>query len=294
MTTRRDVEAVLDEFLGEGSNTVPDLVIEATLAEISHTGQTSAWHLPWWPQRLDRRLRLAVAVGGLAAAVFASHYVAGPAWLPSMGGPGATASPSPTPTASPPPAPSPSPSPTLVQVTGATFDLPFTVHIPSDWTVDARSDIFSAFRPAGGDPRVPAAGIDLILVSNVYRDPCDPGAGMLDPPIGSQVADLTGFLFGIEAMNASGPEPVTISGSTGVAFNEDFRPSASCDRLALWETTREPYLVYGDEPKRFMVVDIGGQRVVVVIVATKSAWEDAVVEGQAILGTLRFEGEGSP
>jgi dipeptidyl aminopeptidase/acylaminoacyl peptidase len=86
MTDQRELDRILGAFFVEGTNELPDRVINAALEQIDHTPQRHAVRMPWRLPRMNMYTRLAaaailglVAVGGsLYLAGLRQHQVIGP------------------------------------------------------------------------------------------------------------------------------------------------------------------------------------------------------------------------
>jgi hypothetical protein len=79
-------------------------------------------------------------------------------------------------------------------------------------------DRFAVMGPNGADP--PAGyGIGFWTAHNVYVDPLDYEAGVLDPPLGPHVGDLVEALVEHDGWTTSVPEPTVVDGYPGQALN---------------------------------------------------------------------------
>ena len=105
MTSQSEVELVLDRYLADGVEQVPDRVIDAALRDIEYTHQRRALRVPW---RFDEMPVFKLALAG--AAVLAVLVVGG-LFLNRGPGPMVGAPPAATATAPPPDAPTASPAP---------------------------------------------------------------------------------------------------------------------------------------------------------------------------------------
>ena len=47
MTHIPDIEPILDSWLAEGTDVLPDRSVEAVLHTVERTSQRSAWRVPW-------------------------------------------------------------------------------------------------------------------------------------------------------------------------------------------------------------------------------------------------------
>lgn len=214
-----------------------------------------------------------------------------------------------------PPSSSPSPSPSRAagnpaltprSVTSTAFPVRVSLTVPGSWTQSADTpEMFSIYWPATFRPEIPLVGIGVMVVTNAYRDICDPDQGLLDPPLGSEVQDVVDFLLAAEPLHATVVDPdVQLGGTpgmTGIALEEAFAPVRitgsgpnllveECqDPMALWPINGEPYGNFASERSRFYVIGDGTRRFVVQILATDGIWQTQLSTAEAALQTLRFE-----
>ena len=145
--TTPDIEPILDSWLGEGTDVLPDRSVEVVLRTVERTSQRSAWRVPWREHDMNGSSRL-VAVAG--AAIIVVLVVGGLVYLggsqgPSVGGgggPAPTQAPTPTPTPPAPPALTPTRVPTADELLDTakwtTYDSArygFSIAHPADWSV---------------------------------------------------------------------------------------------------------------------------------------------------------------
>ena len=104
MTDPIDIEPILDDWLGVGSDILPDRSVDAVLRTVRQTTQRGAWRAPWRTTYMHNIPRLAVA-GATVVAVLA---VGG---LLLRGSPSATGGAGHGPVQSVPPTPSGTPAP---------------------------------------------------------------------------------------------------------------------------------------------------------------------------------------
>jgi hypothetical protein len=93
--TKPDIEQVLDHWLGDGRDILPDRSVEAVLRTIERTSQRSASRVPWRIRTVDRNPPRSMMAG---AAVIVVIAVGGLLWLSGSGAPSIGA---PTPSAGP-------------------------------------------------------------------------------------------------------------------------------------------------------------------------------------------------
>jgi hypothetical protein len=134
---RSEVELVLDRYLSDGPERVPDRVIDAALDTIDDTQQRRAMRVPWRFNDMGSTLKVAVA-GAAIVAVLAvgAVYLGGSKPTANVGGPGPTPSPS-APSITP-ESPSPSASIALTDTSNwVSFRSPrywYDIAHPQSWT----------------------------------------------------------------------------------------------------------------------------------------------------------------
>ena len=77
MTAKTDFDRVLDAFLAEGPETIPDRVIDEALSEINRTPQRPAIRLPRSVSRMPASLRLLAVAAVIATATGIAFTLAG-------------------------------------------------------------------------------------------------------------------------------------------------------------------------------------------------------------------------
>ncbi|HEY8168543.1 MAG TPA: hypothetical protein VIF84_07505 [Candidatus Limnocylindrales bacterium] len=147
MTHIPDIEPILDSWLAEGTDVLPDRSVEAVLRTVDRTSQRRAWGLPWREVDMNGSSRLAALAG---AAIVVVLVVGGLVYLGGSQGPsvGAGGGPAPTPTSTPTPSTTPASIPTPTRVptadefldtaTWTTYDSArygFSIAHPADWRV---------------------------------------------------------------------------------------------------------------------------------------------------------------
>jgi hypothetical protein len=133
--TKPDIEHLLDHWLGDGIDVLPDRSVDAVLRTLEHTSQRSAWRVPWRTPTMNGNSRLGLLAGAAVIVVFVVggfFYLGGPGG-PSVGGGGVQA-PSPTPTASATPAPSVSPTAAATWTTYHSDRYGFDIGQPPGWS----------------------------------------------------------------------------------------------------------------------------------------------------------------
>ena len=113
--TTPDIEPILDRWLGEGTDVLPDRSVGAVLRTIEHTSQRRAFGAQWRFPTMNGNSRLALLAGAAVIAVFVGGlFIVRGSQRPSVGGSAlpSAASASPGPTTARTAAPTPSPSDT--------------------------------------------------------------------------------------------------------------------------------------------------------------------------------------
>ena len=296
MTSHRDPERIVRSWLSEGPERLPDRYLDAALDEISTTNQRRSL-LPTWrvfEMNLFAKLGAGVAAVALIAAI-------GWSMLASSNGtqPGGVQTPSPTPTASPTVRPTTTPAP-IVQGATATFpvhfSVPFTYAAPSNWTFSADStaqfdliDETQAVLPG-------YYGISAYSQFHLYKDPCRPSAGFINPTaesslspaqVAAQVAKWKGFQM-------TSPTPVAVGGANGVALDFHYiLDAAACDNAGQLQTLEANKgnvdMYYADKMQtRYVILDVGGKTLLLEVWAYQTPMDDRMPALQRILDSLHF------
>jgi hypothetical protein len=77
MTAQLELERILDEFLGEGTDELSDHVLEAALGDVTHTQQRRAWRVPRRFSDMPTPVRLLAVAAVLAAALGGAFILGG-------------------------------------------------------------------------------------------------------------------------------------------------------------------------------------------------------------------------
>lgn len=171
MTRRTETELVLDRYLADGAERVPDRVIDAALDEIDGTPQRRVpsvpWAIPAWPPFL----KPALAGAGLAVAVAVAL-----GWSLLEGRPGgsvgATPGPTPSPSASP-------PAPVTQRFTSPLYG--YSVEAPQGWRFEPATKPWTPVEGQFGE-----APMDFV-VSGDEQIALRAGSGLM--PAGAAVDD---------------------------------------------------------------------------------------------------------
>jgi hypothetical protein len=182
MTSRSDIERVLDRYLAEGAEQVPDRVIDGALDQIDHIPQRRALRVPWRFHEMPSFLKPALAGAAVVAALVVGGMFLNRGPTDTAGGPPIA---TPSPSASVPASASPSASASLA-LTDTSNWVPFTsdlygyevAHPPAwvaqpatrDWSLEADrtdwvgfdvADRFRGSAEGGLDTLVTAFAVDV-------------------------------------------------------------------------------------------------------------------------------------
>jgi hypothetical protein len=286
-----DFDRTARTWLEDGPSQLSDRVLQAALDEIHVTRQRRSWG----PARRFRAMNNAMKLA-IAAAAVAVVAVAGFSLIPGdrQGSPSATPSPSSSPSASP---------------------VSFDGHIqgalePGAYALDYHAPVRITFTvPAGWEKlSVPTtvwgSGSDtrlgFVTVDNVFMDPCSSSLGVHDPPVGPTVDDLATELGDVPGLEATTPTDVTLGGFAG--------KQVDLTALASWESCEGdgPLLVRvndgrldlpapdPNEDSRWWILDVEGQRLVIVQAARAGATAADRAELEAIVDSIRLSVEPGP
>jgi hypothetical protein len=150
------------------------------------------------------------------------------------------------------------------------------------WTPEEGSDVAAIFQ---GSPE-PADGRVIIFVTpdNVYADPCDLGAGLLEPQLGPTVADLATALAGQPNSEATEPVDVTISGYSGVYM--EYTNTGECGVLYRWPSEFGNREALNGERDQVWILDVDGVRLVIDAASFSATEETDLAEMRTIIESL--------
>lgn len=264
MTGQRDGDLLVRSWLQDGVTALPDRVIDAVLDELPAVPQRrSRLALPAlsWPRLSRVDLALAVAVLTLAILLL-DRFVA-----PNVGDEAPEATP-------PPAAPAAylhdgrlDAGPYRVAVADG---LELTVDVPAGWNG------FSSWGLIGPSGEWPPNGAMLGFwdVGNLYVDPLDPLAGVLDPPLGRDVDALVRGLAAQPGQLVGEPVDVVVDGYPGrmielripatTAFDDcmsgfnQYRLWVSAEDVSHYRCLQGPGQI-----ERVWAIDVNGRRLVI-------------------------------
>jgi hypothetical protein len=125
--------------------------------------------------------------------------------------------------------------------------------------------------------------------ANLLSDPCDPGAGMLDPAVGPTAAEFAAALGTVEGLTVSEPVDVTLAGYPGKQVDISANPDA-CPELGLWDFSG--ILVPGPDSgasDRLWILDVDGTRLIVASRLRAESSPDVAQALQDVVDSVHIE-----
>jgi hypothetical protein len=224
------------------------------------------------------RIALATAAVAVAALLGFNYFVA-----PNIGSPG-LGEPSPTPT------PAPTATPVAMPAAG--------VLAPGTYAIDdvLQSRIIVTIPGGWQKNTVPAtvwtsnseAHLGFATVDNVFVDPCASAPVLRDPIVGPTVEDLGTALEGLSGIEVGPPTDVSVAGFAGKQL-ELTAPDGTCGEALLWHL--QPLDDAGplEAHARVWIVDVNGERLVILAQDRPGATVSAIDEMQAMVDSLEIE-----
>lgn len=291
MSADRDETRIVGSWLEEGVTSLPDRVLDRVLDQVPATPQRRA---TWWPARrfppMNQTMRIALASAAVVAVALIGISILGGQ---QIGGPNLDD-----------PTPSPMPSiatqallPDSGQLTPGTYviDEPFTLRV--SMTVGDGWNIWSGITPDGAAIYKESAdppngrGVIVSVVNNLYADPCDTSAGLLDPPLGPSVEDLATALLEQPRTDASPITDVSLAGYSGkyVEYTATVAIDGCASTLHRWPTVAGPRLALVDEHDQVWILDVDGVRLVIDAFSFPGASEADLAEILEIVESIQIQ-----
>ena len=295
MSTDRDVTRIVRSWLEEGATALPDRVLDTVLDQLPATPQRRAW----WPARRSNPMNLLrIAMAAAAVVVIA---VVGINLMPNQGvGPPVS---TPSAVISPTTSASPSasgdmavPGPDLMMAPGTyliqdPFPLRVRLTVGKGWA-SWSGNVASGAAIYKGSPDFPGGlGLVVVIVDNVYADACDPAKGLLDPPLGSTVADLAEALSNQPRTAATAPTDVTVDGFSGsyLEYSATTSTTECPNDLTRWPTVAGPREALTNEHDRVWIVDVDGTRLVIDAFSFPDTTAADQADLQAVVDSIQIE-----
>lgn len=132
-------------------------------------------------------------------------------------------------------------------------------------------------------------GLAFWNVDNVYVDPCNAGAGELEPPIGSSVDDLVAALSTLPGFQATAPLDVTVGAFQGKRVDLTALDSGSdCPQPIAFSAGADLTDLSPGETRPFSILNVDGVRIVVTIIEPAEADPAVRAELYQIVDSIRL------
>lgn len=132
-------------------------------------------------------------------------------------------------------------------------------------------------------------GLGFWNVDNVYADPCDAGAGELEPPIGSSVDDLVAALSTLPGFQATAPRDVTVGAFQGKRVDLTALDSGSeCPQPIVFSAGGDLTDMSPGDTLPLSILDVDGVRIVVTIIEPAEEDPDVRAELYEIVDSIRL------
>jgi hypothetical protein len=154
--------------------------------------------------------------------------------------------------------PSPDAKPGGTYVVDEPFPLRLSMRVSDGWTVDPYVG------PEGGGLTRDEGrtGVLFVIVDAPLKEPCNPDAGTIDPPLGPSVDDLVSVLEGLSLIEIAEKANVTLDGHHGKYLEYTKRAGEDCGGggIGAWPTNTQPGV---DESHKVWILDVDGLRLVI-------------------------------
>jgi hypothetical protein len=265
MSTDQEGTRIVRSWMEEGVTRLPDRVLDSVLDQLPATPQRRATRWPAWRFHL-----MSSPLRWGAAAVVVAILLTGAVLLYGNGGFGtgsSTPEPSVSQSVSQPATPVASGSlPGSGSITEGAYTIaaPFPVQLRLDigpgWTMWSGGVEPITVAMYKGSPNEPAGlALGFLIVDNVFADPCDESAGVMDPPVGPEPIDLADALIAQTGTESTDPAPVEIDGYSGVYLDYRNTGDGDCGSMVRWPGRQA--LV--GERDQVWILDVDGTRLVI-------------------------------
>ena len=212
MTTPRDPDRLIHDFLLEGEEQLPDQVYDVVRAVVEQKRQR-VFIGPWRTPTMSKLVTYGLGAAAVAVVLFVGAQFFG---SPADGGLGSQATPTPTvqPTLQPTPEPTPGATPPSLTQSFTSAQHGYSVSIPEEWTTEAATKPWTGAFPL--EFTVPQ--VDFLYDPNLTSDLF---LAIASQPLGDSTPDEW-----LAEQMASGEgcgdatEPITVDGASGLAGSE--------------------------------------------------------------------------
>jgi hypothetical protein len=301
MRAPRDPDRLIHDFVLEGAERLHDRVYDAVRATIEQKRQRVVFG-PWRTPIMNKLVPIGLGAAAVVVALVAGAQLLGP---PGPSGPGGAPSVTPSPTAEPSVAASLVPIP-VGQLEPGTYavsnvDPPirtlvrYTFEVPAGWAARLGDLQISKGGDTAGEVH-----FTPFVVTHVYTDACDSEGTLTE--IGPTVADLVAALVDQVSSEATAPVDVEVGGypakfiTMSVPADLD---TSTCRHpellIQIWANAAEnDYFAIPVDPAvdpygGVYIVDVDGDRVVMVTGSGSEASAADIAELEAIIASIRFQ-----
>ena len=286
MSTGRDVERAIRDWLEDGLDQLPDRYLDAALDEVSATDQRRHSWLAWRPLEMSSLTRTAIAA--VAVLVLAVVVVAAVSNGNNTGSPGAS------PTGEPTATPVASVAAGMQQVTASAFVEPFTVTVPTDWN-SGFTDPYKVGTYTGSSD-TGFWGLDVYAGVRLYADPCHPSQGFLTTGEEESVRNLAAHLRSRPGITVSELVDYTSPGHDGSQLDWQYSGDATgCEQpdngvlVWAWNLTHHDLGINNGYHLRWFMTEVHGKVVVISAWAGDDSLPDRMADLQPIVDSITFE-----
>ena len=289
MTPQRDIGTILERWLVNGVDQMPDRVFLTILDRVDREPQRPSWRLhPWRFPTMPTPIKLVLVGAALIAALAAGAVLVG-------GSPNqavvVSPTPTPTPTLAPTPTPAPSPLPngSMAPGTYAAHTVPgmtWTITVPDGWT--GQDDWFVSY-----DVAPDVHGVSVGGPTENESVPTDSCAAAGTKPAAS-VDEFVAAVQAREEWTVSAPVDATVGAYSGTRSDVEVPADATCENGSDYMVLAKPdgtgYRAQ-DLNKRFRlwILDIDGKPVVIFRNNAANAPAERVSQADSIVETSVIE-----
>ena len=315
MTTQRDIERILDNWLRDGPDAVADRVVDGVADRIEHQSQRPAWQVHWRDSHVNTNLRpLAAIAAVIVLAVAGLAVIVGLTSRSGVAAPGTSATPSAsagaTSTASAVAASSAAAFSCYGDTTGCAGPLAAGQHVSANFLLALTFTTPEGWVNVRDIPRTYGIETDLGVVApievmglNAIAEQTDACGPVRKPGVGSSVEDLIAAVRTHPGLTATEPVAAEIDGFKGQSI--DFGVKAPWDKrcpaidpdfpvvLMLTDTGEPPGRTIGytaNQRVRWTVLDVRGETIIVELVgpAGGSEFTSSLEAAQVVVDTFKF------
>jgi hypothetical protein len=303
MTHERDVERVLERWLADGVDQMPDRVYQSILDRVERQPQQRAWRVSWRDSHVNRYIKPLIAIAAVVLVAVAGITVVGRPSGSNVGGSAASPSPSPAPSIAPSAAATPpwDDQPqcgdigcggplTAGTYTSTGLQPPVTYTLTTPWVNVRDKRYFFVLYPDTPANRTLAAGGSIPRYILILPDPAQVvwEEGCPDErasaALGVDAAGFAEHLASWDGLSVTEPVPVTLSGLSGQQIDVSLQPGwtgclpGSAGGLPPAQT-----------PFRFIVLDKPDGKTMMIVLVAQPDFDSFVAEAMPVVESFQFD-----